>query len=179
MVKDGNGDGLNDDEEEDTPKKTKEEMPKNLIFVKGLVDSDDLLPLNFNRENLQESKIIKVTYKKLVKKAIEIMYKLAEKDESKKEKDDAIHDGTKKVEIKKVAETDNDELVVDAVNNTPPPQDAMTTNKADAAEEGGDNDDVGSEDCNNDNEANNTKGGEEGGEIRWSKTGMATMTKRA
>ena len=32
--------GSNGDEEEDRPKKTKEEMPKNLIFVKVGVDSD-------------------------------------------------------------------------------------------------------------------------------------------
>ena len=35
----------NDDEEEDRPKKTKYEMPKNLSFVKVVVDSNDLLPL--------------------------------------------------------------------------------------------------------------------------------------
>ena len=56
----------NDDEEDESPKKTKEEMPKNLSFVKEIVDSDDLLPLNINMETLQESKIIKVISKKLV-----------------------------------------------------------------------------------------------------------------
>ena len=130
------------------------------------MDSDDLLPLHVNRETLQESKIIKVTSKKLVKKDIEILCKLAEKDESKKEKDDDIHDGTKKVEINQVAETDNNELVVDAANGAPPTQDAMTTTTVDAAEEGRDNDDVGAEDGNNNNEANNTKGGKEGRAIR-------------
>ena len=44
------------------------------------MDSDDLLPLNVNRETLQESKIIKVIPKKLVRKAIEMLRKLAEKD---------------------------------------------------------------------------------------------------
>ena len=63
------------------------------------MDSDDLLPLNFNRETLQESKIIKVISKKLVRKAIEMMCKLAEKDESKKDKDDKIYDDTKEVDI--------------------------------------------------------------------------------
>ena len=83
---------MNDNEEEDRPNKTKEEIPKNLRFVKGVVDSDDLLPLNVDRETLQESNIIKVIPKKLVRKAIEILRKLAEKDESKKEKDDDIDD---------------------------------------------------------------------------------------
>ena len=69
-------------------------MPKNLSFVKGFVDSDELLPLNSNRETLQESKIIKFTSKKLVRKAIEMLRKLAEKGEPKNEKDDNIDDET-------------------------------------------------------------------------------------
>ena len=52
-------------------------MSKNLISVKGVVDSDEILPLNVNRETLQESKIIKFISKKLVRKAIEILRKLA------------------------------------------------------------------------------------------------------
>ena len=42
-------DRMNDNKEEDRPKKTKEEIAKNLIFVKWVVDSDNLLPLNVNR----------------------------------------------------------------------------------------------------------------------------------
>ena len=45
-------------------------MTKNLIFVKGLVDSDDLITQNVNRETLQESKIIKFISKKIVRKTI-------------------------------------------------------------------------------------------------------------
>ena len=117
-------DRSNDDEVEDRPKKTKEEITKNLIFVKGVMDSDDLLPLNINMETLQESNIIKVISKKLVRKAIEMLRKLAEKDESKEDKNDSIDDDTKDVDINKnreVIETENDELVVDAANNNPPP----------------------------------------------------------
>ena len=95
-VLDEDVENMNDDKEEDRPKNTKEEMPKNLSFVKGVMDSDDLLPLSVNRETLQESKIIKVVSKKLVRKAIEILCKLAEKDESKKEKDDDIDRGPRR-----------------------------------------------------------------------------------
>ena len=59
-------------------------MPKDLIFVKEFVDSDKLLHLDVNRETLQVSKIIKVISKKIIRKSIEILRKLAEKDESKK-----------------------------------------------------------------------------------------------
>ena len=150
---------MNEDEEEDRPKKTKEKMPKNLSFVKGFMDSDDLLPLNVNRETLQKSKIIKVISKKLVRKAVEMLRKLSEKDESKMEKDNNIDDNTKEVVINEngeVAETDNDELVVDAANDTPPPQDAMNTTTAAAAKEGEDDDNVVAEDGNSNDESDNT-----------------------
>ena len=52
-------------------------MPKNLSSVKRVVNSDYLIYLNVNRETLQESKIIKVISKKLVRKAIEMLRKLA------------------------------------------------------------------------------------------------------
>ena len=45
-------------------------MPENLSLVKGVVDSDNLLPLNINGETLQESNITNVISKKLVRKAI-------------------------------------------------------------------------------------------------------------
>ena len=77
-------------------------MPKYLNFVKGVMESDDLLPilpLNINRETLKESRIIKVIPKKLVGKTVEILRKLAEKDESKKEKNNDIDDKTKEAKI--------------------------------------------------------------------------------
>ena len=65
--------GANYDKEEDRPKNTKEEIPKNISSVKVVVDSKDLLTLNVNRETLQESNIIKVISKKIVRKAIEML----------------------------------------------------------------------------------------------------------
>jgi len=47
-------------------------LPRYLSFLRGVVDSDDL-PLNVNRETLQESKIIQVIKKKVVRKALEMI----------------------------------------------------------------------------------------------------------
>lgn len=54
-------------------------MPRYLNFIKGVVDSDDL-PLNVSREQLQQLKMLKVMSKKLVKKSIEMIKKLADED---------------------------------------------------------------------------------------------------
>jgi len=47
-------------------------LPRYLSFIRGVVDSDDL-PLNVNRETLQEHKILTVIKKKLVRKAIDLI----------------------------------------------------------------------------------------------------------
>jgi heat shock protein 90kDa beta len=54
-------------------------MPNYLSFIKGVVDSDDL-PLNVSRETLQQSKLIKVIRKKLVRKALEMIKRLPEEE---------------------------------------------------------------------------------------------------
>merc|ERR1712176_1209798 len=56
-------------------------LPRYLNFVRGVVDSDDL-PLNVPREQLQQNKIMKVISKKLVRKVLELMKKLAKEEES-------------------------------------------------------------------------------------------------
>lgn len=48
-----------------------------MSFIKGVVDSDDL-PLNVNRETLQQQKSLKVMGKKLTRKVLETLRDLAE-----------------------------------------------------------------------------------------------------
>ena len=59
-------------------------LPRYLSFVVGVVDSDDL-PLNVSREQLSQDKVLKVMGKKIVRKAIEMIKKLAEEGEVKAE----------------------------------------------------------------------------------------------
>merc|ERR1719217_1095654 len=77
--------------------KFEELLPRYLNFVRGVVDSDDL-PLNVSREQLQQSKIMKVIPKKLVRKVLELMKKLAKEEESGEDEDEESEEGEEKEE---------------------------------------------------------------------------------
>lgn len=84
-------------------------MPRYLNFIKGVVDSDDL-PLNVSRETLSKSKVLKVMGKKLTRKALELLKKLADEGKSKKDKkDDDDDDAADDEEEKKKEEEEQQE----------------------------------------------------------------------
>merc|ERR1712048_1433075 len=93
-------------------------LPNYLGFVKGVVDSDSL-PLNVNRETLQQSKVLKVIGKKLTRKAIAMLQELATKhleeeteEDDDDDEDEASDDGDE-AEDGDDAEGDEDEVPED------------------------------------------------------------------
>eukprot|EP01084_Bolivina_argentea_P062704 114671_1 len=67
-------------------------IPRYLNFVKGLVDSNDL-PLNVNREDLQKSKVMKLISRKLTRKVLDMLRKMAAAEEPDEDDDDEEGEG--------------------------------------------------------------------------------------
>lgn len=55
-------------------------VPRYLNFIKGVIDSDEL-PLNVNRETLQQLKMLKVISRKIVRKTLEMIKKMADAED--------------------------------------------------------------------------------------------------
>merc|ERR1711937_1009161 len=83
-------------------------LPRYLNFVKGVVDSDDL-PLNVSREQLQQSKIMKVISKKLVRKILELMKKLAKEEDSGDDEEDEEKEDEEKEDGEEKEKKDEEE----------------------------------------------------------------------
>jgi heat shock protein beta len=73
-------------------------MPRYLNFIKGVVDSDDL-PLNVNRESIQQAKMLKHMSRKLVRKALDMIKKMAD-DEDDDDSTDEDTDDSQEEEIR-------------------------------------------------------------------------------
>ena len=93
-------------------------LPRYLSFVVGVVDSDDL-PLNVSREQLSQDKVLKVMGKKIVRKAIEMIKKLAEEGEVKEaaeEKEVSEEKGAETTETTTEATTEQTETKTEEDN---------------------------------------------------------------
>jgi len=66
-------------------------VPRYFNFLKGMVDSNDL-PLNVNREQLQKNKVMKVISKKLTRKGLDLLRKMAEEEEGTDDDEDDDED---------------------------------------------------------------------------------------
>jgi len=85
----------------------KDLLPRYLNFVKGVVDSDDL-PLNVSREVLQESRILKIIKKKLMRKVLKMIQDIADNDKRLEKEEKDKKEGDSEKDDKKDEESDDE-----------------------------------------------------------------------
>merc|ERR1719499_1582376 len=83
-------------------------VPRYFNFLKGMVDSNDL-PLNVNREQLQKNKVMKVISKKLTRKGLDLLRKMAEEEEGTDDDDDEDEDDEDEAEEKETEDEPEEE----------------------------------------------------------------------
>lgn len=88
-------------------------LPRYLNFIKGVVDSEDL-PLNVSRETLAQSRVLKVMSKKLTRKVLEMLRKMAERSDAGLEaEEDEDEEGEEEEEGEEAEKSDEEEIVDD------------------------------------------------------------------
>lgn len=85
-------------------------LPRFLNFIRGIVDSDDI-PLNVSRENLQQMKTIKAINRKLTRKVLEMIRKMATAADEVDEQPDEDMTDSEKEEFNKKKEQRKTELL--------------------------------------------------------------------
>ncbi|VAI81317.1 unnamed protein product [Triticum turgidum subsp. durum] len=95
-------------------------LPKYLSFLMGIVDSDTL-PLNVSREMLQQHSSLKTIKKKLIRKALDMIRKLAEEDPDEYSNKEKTDDEKSAMEEKKALDTEGIDSVKisNRLHNTP------------------------------------------------------------
>merc|ERR1712038_806036 len=83
-------------------------LPRYLSFIHGIVDSDDL-PLNVARETLAQSRVLKVMSKKIVRKVLEMLRKMAERGEDDEDEEDEDEDEDEDEEEEEEEEEEDEE----------------------------------------------------------------------
>lgn len=100
-------------------------MPRYLNFIRGILDSDDL-PLNVNREQLQQQKVMKVITKKLIRNALKMIEDLAKNETEEEEEEEeetatnetAKNETTKNATIANETKPENKTKEAESVNKT-------------------------------------------------------------